>query len=118
MNANGRALAVRSLPEVSDDELSVRLEWPERSNEPFRPPSDEPDRRLDQGTDTGEADLAGLRRAVAELRAELADLRAQVERLTDAGDVGSMDVTPRSSRREAVDPPRPINVRSRGRKAR
>lgn len=92
---------------MTDDELSVRLEWPERHNEPFRPSVDDDDRPGTPRARPAGDDVAELHRAVAELRSEVAALRAEVARLT-----GSPGPAPRDGGRRSRQDRRPIRVRN------
>ena len=95
---------------MTDDELSVRLEWPERNNEPFRPASDDAARSSQSppGRELAGDDVAQLRRAVAELRTEVAALRAEVARLAGTS---ARPVADEGGRRR--EDRRPISVRMR-----
>jgi hypothetical protein len=92
---------------VTEDQLSVRLEWPERSTVPFRPPTDEAAEDPASHEEVPAADrLTALERSVDLLQVEVTRLRAEVARLSGSA---ARERGPRSDPSTA----RPIKVRSR-----
>jgi hypothetical protein len=104
---------------IEDAELSVRLEWPERSTVPFRPSTDEPADPPAPGEDAVMARLARLEGLIDGLQQEIARLHAEIARLrgSSAPEVGDAPIDPPRPPLRAGDGerPRPIRVRPKPR---
>ena len=96
---------------MSEEELSVRLDWQERSTVPFRPSTDETMDAPALRHDGSVADrLAHLERSVGDLQKELARLRAEIARVRPSSTPPDASAPRRGA--PSKDRPRPIRVRA------